>query len=266
MVRGLYAAAAGALVAQASIDVIANNLANASTAGFKRALLQVEAQPSNDIYRYQTDPGQLGANRTPGVPAIVPVGQLGSGSQIYATPTNFEQGDISLNGNTLSFALSGPGFFAIRDAATGTIRYSRAGTFERGEDGNLRTTNGDLVLDDGGNAVPVPALGKIEVDGQGNLSVDGAVTARFGVLEFDNVQNLQPVGATEYTNVNNVAGVHPATNTTVIQYAEERSNGDVIRSMVDLITNQRWFEANEKSISTQDDATNQAITVVGRTS
>ncbi|MEA2663659.1 MAG: flagellar basal-body rod protein FlgF, partial [Candidatus Eremiobacteraeota bacterium] len=61
MVRGLYTAAAGALVAQSAVDTIANNLANVNTAGFKRALLQVQSQPLRDVYRAQTDPG-----RTPG--------------------------------------------------------------------------------------------------------------------------------------------------------------------------------------------------------
>jgi flagellar basal-body rod protein FlgG len=253
------------MVAEAMIDNVANNLANASTNGFKRTLMQIESQPMSNIYRFQTDPGQVPENRTAGVPVQVPVGQMGSGSDIYATPTSFEQGQLYVNGNTYSFALSGPGFFATRDPSTGQTVYTRDGSFMRSADGNLTTVDGALVLDAGGNAIPMPPLGKIEVDTKGNVNVDGVVTAQIGTFEFNNVNALQPLGATGYT-AGQGAGVHAATQTNVLQYTEEKSNGDVIKSIVDLINAQRWFDANEKSIQTEDDATNQAIATVGRTS
>lgn len=274
MVRGLYTSAAGALVAQASIDVVANNLANSSTDGFKRALLQVESQPMSDLYRYQTDPGQNPSNRTPGVATQAYVGQLGSGSQVYATPTNYEQGPITANDNPYSFALSGPGFFAIRDPQTGTVQYTRDGQFMPGADGNLATVSGADVLGPNGQPIPIPTTGtlgqnqlstngKIQVDKQGNINLAGNVFGQIGVFEFNNLQSLQPQGSTNYIDPG-TAGVHAATGTNVLQYSEERSNGSVIQSMVSLITNERWFEANEKSISTQDDATGQALSTVGR--
>jgi flagellar basal-body rod protein FlgG len=261
----MYSAAAGALVAQASLDVISNNLANTSTSGFKRALLQVEAQPNVQIYRFQTDPGQLGTNRLPGVPTQTAVGPMGTGSQIYGTPTNYEQGQIATNGETLSFALSGPGFFAIRNPQTNQTTYTRDGLFMRDANGNLSTTEGSLVLDPNGNAIPMPSLGKIEVDRLGNINVDGQVTGQIGVFDFANRQALQPQGASQFIAPQN-AGVQAATDTAVIQYASEKSNADVITSIVGLITNERWFDANEKSIQTQDDATNQVISIVGRSS
>jgi flagellar basal-body rod protein FlgG len=261
----MYSATAGALVAQASIDNIANNLANVSTSGFKRTLLQVESQPMTEIYRFQTDPGQVPANRLPGVPTQTPVGQLGSGSQIYGTPTSYEQGQIAVTGNTLSFALSGPGFFEIRDPNTGNIAYTRDGAFVRSAAGLLTTAAGAPVLDQGGRTIPLPPTGKIEVDTQGNMNVDGQGVGRIGTFEFANLQSLQPQGSSAYA-APAAAGVRAANNTSVIQYAEEKSNADVVTSIVGLISNERWFDANEKSISTQDDAVNQAISVVGRSS
>jgi flagellar basal body rod protein FlgG len=78
---------------------------------------------------------------------------------------------------------------------------------------------------------------------------------------------LQPQGGTAFAIIpGQNAGIRPATNTSVLQYSEEKSNGDVVKSIVDLITAERWFDANEKSISTQDDATNIAIATVGKTS
>jgi flagellar basal-body rod protein FlgG len=264
LIRGLYTSAAGAMVAEAMIDNVANNLANSSTSGFKRTLLQIESQPQTQLYRFQTDPGQVPDNRTAGVPVQVPIGTLGSGSDTYATPTNFEQGQLYANGNTYSFALSGPGFFATQDPATGQISYTRSGAFMRNANGLLATVDGANVLNSGGQPIPIPALGKIEVDTTGNVNVDGAVTAQIGTFEFNNVQALQPLGGTNYA-APLAAGVHAANNTTILQYTEEKSNGDVVKSMVDLINAERWFDANEKSIATQDEATNEAIATVGRT-
>jgi flagellar basal body rod protein FlgG len=255
------------MVAEAMIDNVANNLANSSTNGFKRTLLQVESQPQTLLYRFQTDPGQVPENRLPGVSTQEPIGTLGSGSDVYATPTNFEQGQIAINGNTYSFALSGPGFFATQDPTTGAITYTRDGSFQRSADGTLTTVDGATVLSPAGNPIPMPALGKIEVDTQGNINVNGVTSGQIGVFEFNNVGALQPQGATQYSIIpGQNAGVRPATQTSVLQYAEEKSNGDVVKSIVDLINAERWFDANEKSIQTQDDATNQAISAVGKTS
>lgn len=262
MVRGLYTSAAGALVAQANIDNIANNLANVSTNGFKRTLLQIQSQPETDIYRYQTDPGTLPDNRLAGTPSQVLLGQLGSGAQIYATPVEFDQGQIAVTNNTLDFALSGPGFFAVRNTA-GAVSYTRDGQFVRDSTGNLVNMAGDDVLSPNGGTIQIPPIGKVEVDTAGNINVDGQNSAQIGVFEFNNRANLAIQGSNSYTDPTNTAGIHAATATSVLQYSQEKSNSDVVRSIVDLITNERWFEANEKSIQTQDAATNQAISQVG---
>jgi flagellar basal body rod protein FlgG len=202
-----------------------------------------------------------------GLSTQTPIGTLGSGSDVYATPTNFEQGQIAINGNAYSFALSGPGFFAVQDPTSGAISYTRDGSFQRSADGTLTTVDGDSVLDAAGHTIPMPALGKIEVDTQGIINVNGVTSGQIGTFEFNNVNALQPQGATQYTIIpGQNAGVRPATQTSILQYSEEKSNGDVVKSIVDLITAERWFDANEKSIQTQDDATNIAITTVGKTS
>jgi flagellar basal-body rod protein FlgG len=190
---------------------------------------------------------------------------MGSGSQIYATPTTYQQGQIATNGNSLSFALAGPGFFAIRNPQNNTTSYTRNGDFLRSGTGLLVTAAGDEVLDQAGNPITLPPIGHIEVDAKGVINVNGVVGDQIGTYEFTNLQALEAQGTGTYT-APAAAGVRPAQNTTVIQYAEEKSNADVITSIVGLISNERWFDANEKSISTQDDATNQAISIVGKSS
>jgi flagellar basal-body rod protein FlgF len=262
LVRGLYTSANGALVAQANVDVIANNLANVNTSGFKRALLQVQSAPKTDLFRNQTDPGTAPSARTPGMTAHQFIGTLGSGSTIYDTPTVFDQGAIQQTGNALDVALSGPGFFAVRDG-NNQVRYTRDGSFLKNAQDQLVTNNGDAVLGANGGPIVLPDQGAVNIDRQGNISVNGAPNGQLAVFEFGNTTNLRPEGANKFVD----AGANPqlATATTVMQGAQEKSTSDVVRSMVDLITNERWFDANQKSIQTQDDATGVAVEQLGKT-
>jgi flagellar basal-body rod protein FlgF len=262
LVRGMYAAASGALVAQSAVDTIANNLANVNTAGFKRTLLQVQAQPQRELFRFQTDPGKTSGARTAGAAAQAPIGALGTGAQIYDTPADYAQGTIAATGNDLDVALSGPGFFAIR-AGNGAVRYTRDGAFVRDQNGFLTAQNGDRVLGRGGAPVVLPQSGKVEIARDGAISVDGRPYDRLRVTEFANAANLRPEGANRFVDAG--AGPRAAANTTALQGSLEKSNADVVRSMVDLISMQRWFDANEKSIQTQDDAVGVAVQTVGRT-
>jgi flagellar basal-body rod protein FlgG len=254
----MYTAASGALVAQSAVDTIANNLANVNTAGFKRTLLQVQSQPERDVYRFQTDPAKHGGAATQQL-----VGTLGTGAQIYDTPADYAQGAIAATGNDLDVALSGPGFFAVREG-NGNVRYTRDGAFLRDQNGFLTAQNGDRVL--GRNATPIvlPASGKVQIGRDGTVSVDGRAYDQLGVVEFANPAALRPEGANRFVD-SGTGGVRAARNTTALQGSLEKSNADVIRSMVDLIANERWFDANEKSIQTQDDAVARATSVVGRT-
>jgi len=155
LVRGIYTAASGAIVAQSNVDVIANNLANVNTTGFKRTLMQIEAGPKTAIFRDQTDPGQTSGNRTAGAATHASVGDLGFGARIYDTPAVFDQGAIQQTGNSLDVALSGPGFMAVRDAS-GSVSYTRGGGFVQNAQGALVTAEGDSVLGTDGKAIVLP--------------------------------------------------------------------------------------------------------------
>jgi flagellar basal-body rod protein FlgG len=255
----MYSATSGALVAQSAVDTIANNLANVNTVGFKRTLLQVQAQPTTQLYRFQVDPGP---NATGGIATQQPIGALGSGAQVYDTPADFSQGAIASTGNDLDVALSGSGFFAVKDG-NGTLRYTRDGEFTVDQNGTLTTQNGDRVLDASGGPIVLPQNGKVTIDRTGAITVDGQSAGQLGVVEFTNLTALRPEGANRFADTGN-AGAHPGTTTTTLQGSVEKSNADVIRSMVDLIANERWFEANQKSIQTQDTATAEAVQTVGR--
>lgn len=238
------------MVAQTDVDNIANNLANVSTSGFKQTLLQVQSNDPMAISRNQTEPGNHSVS--------APVGDLGMGSQVFDTPTSFEQGALQQTGNPLDVAINGDGFFTIQTPQG--VRYTRDGAFVRNAQGLLSTHDGNLVLGQNGGPVNLPQ-GDISVSPDGSVSVDGAVADKLQLTSFGNLHNLGKQGGNLFYD----NGANPQTSTTssVSEGYLEGSNANVVRSMVDLITAQRWFEANEKSVQTEDTATSQALQTVG---
>ncbi|HUA08818.1 MAG TPA: flagellar hook-basal body protein [Candidatus Acidoferrales bacterium] len=266
MVRGLYTAASGALVAESMADNVANNLANVNTGGFKKTLLQIQSAPSLDIYRIQTDPGKVAGNPLPGKPVAQEVGLLGTGSSIYDTPTSFDQGPLQSTGNPFDVAITNdPNAFFTIQTANG-VRYTRDGEFAEDGQGILRTRDGNPVLDTNGQQIQLPSTGgTVQIASDGSITQSGAVVAQLGLTQFNSLLNLRPEGVNNFAISGN-AGPTPVTTASVQQGFLEQSNTNVVTSMVDLISAERWFEANEKSIKTEDDAVNQAITMVGKTS
>ncbi len=263
MVRGLYTAASGALVAQSMVDNVANNLANVNTTGFKQTLLQIESAPTLDIYRIQTDPGKVAGKALPGVPTAQYVGRLGTGSWIYDTPTSYRQGALQSTGNPLDLAISGTqnAFFAV--ATPNGVRYTRNGEFVKDAQGVLRTQDGNAVLSTQGQPITLQDQGDVQIATDGTVSQNGQRVAQLEITAFGSLANLRPEGANNYAVTGNAAP-GPALGASVQQGYLEKSNANVIRSMVDLITAERWFDANEKSVKTQDDATQQAIMQVAK--
>ena len=267
MVRGLYTSASGALVAQAQVDNIANNLANVNTSGFKQTLLEVQSAPSFNIFRVQTDPGQS-PNTEPGVSVAQYVGALGTGSQVYDTPADFQEGALQSTGNALDLSITGnnAAFFTVQ--TPNGARYTRNGEFVRDAGGVLRTQDGNALLGTNGQTIQLQNQGDI------TIATDGTITQRVNnanvnvgqlmITQFNSLLNVRPEGANNFVPSGNAQPVAAGTYS-IQQGFLEKSNGSVVRSMVDLITAERWFGANEKSIKTQDDATNTAITQVAKT-
>jgi flagellar basal body rod protein FlgG len=247
------------LVAQSQADAIANNLANVNTNGFKQTLLQVQSAPTLDIYRMQNVPGATAGVAAPAAPYV---GSLGTGARIYDTPASFAQGTLEQTGNPLDVAISGTnGFFAV---GTGQgVRYTRDGQFLRDGNGLLATQDGDPVLGTNGRPISVPN-GPFTVGTDGTIVQNGRNLGQLQVVQFGNLTALRPQGDNFFQNTGNAAP-SPATAASVQQGALEKSGTNVVRSMVDLINAERWFDTNQKMVQTQDDATEQAISAVGKT-
>jgi flagellar basal-body rod protein FlgG len=265
LVRGLYTAASGALVAQSMADNVANNLANVNTSGFKQTLLQVVSAPTLDVYRIQTDPGRTPGSAVPGMSVAPYVGSLGTGSRVYDTPNSFEQGALQSTGNQFDVALSGAqgnGFFAVQTPQG--VRYTRDGQFLRDGNGYLTTQDGNFVLSQRGQPIVLQDRGAVNIGADGSIVQGNRQVDTLQIVRFNNLTQVRPEGDNLFAP-SAQAGIAAAQGVAVQQGFLEKSNANVVRSMVDLINAERWFDANEKAITTQDNATSLAIAQLAKT-
>jgi len=261
MLRALYTAASGMEAQQLNIDTIAHNLANINTSGFKRRRAQFQDLLYQNIR-------QAGASNTS--TTEIPVGlQIGLGTKPVATEMNFTQGDFAATNNPLDMVIQGQGFFQIRQV-NGQIAYTRSGNFHLNRDGNLVTSEGDLL--DPQITIPQDQI-SITIGSDGTVSVMQAGQTQpqqVGKIEIANFQNpagLQNIGKNLFLPTQ--ASGEPITGTpgenglgTLLSGFVEQSNVSVVEEMVNMIVSQRAYEANSKVIRTADDMFTQANNVV----
>jgi flagellar basal-body rod protein FlgG len=223
-------------------DVIANNLANATTAGFKGDTAVGEAFPSLLINQLQT-----GAT----------IGKLGLGSRITEVASDGSQGALRQTGNTYDLAIAGDGWFSVQ--GPNGVAYTRNGAFTTDAKGQLVTADAQPVLDDGGRPITVGNNATISPDGR--VTVDGRQIAKLAVTALD-PKRLHKLGDNLYTGT--VVKNAPASR--VEQGFLEGSNVNSVKEMVDLISTMRSFEAGQKAVQALDDTLGKAVNDVGRIS
>jgi flagellar basal-body rod protein FlgG len=251
MIRSLWIAKTGMEAQQTAMDVISNNLANVSTSGFKRA------RPVFEDLLYQTvrQPGGLSSQQTQ-----LPSGlQMGTGVRPIATVEMFDQGNLQQTNNNLDVAIQGSGFFQVL-MPDGTTAYTRDGSFQTNNQGQLVTASGYPVQP----AITIPAAAQsvtIGADGTVSITQQGSVaTTQVGTLQlatFINNAGLQNKGGNLYeeTSASGAASTNtPGTNGagTLNQGYVETSNVNVVEEMVNMIQSQRTYELNSKAITTSD--------------
>jgi flagellar basal-body rod protein FlgF len=238
MDRGLYIAASGMLAELVRQDQLANDLANASTPGYK-----------SDRAAESTFGQLLLQNRATGEP----VGPLGLGAQIAEIRTDFGQGPVRETGEPLDVALLGDGFLAVRTPAG--IRFTRDGQLSLEPSGRLVTAQGLPVLDDQGREIVVKG-GDPEISQDGTLSVAGRQVAKLAMVLL--------TGATKEggTLFGGTVGPRPA-ETIVRQRALEGADVNPARAMVDMIVSMRTFESVQRVIHAIDETLGKGINGAG---
>jgi flagellar basal-body rod protein FlgG len=253
MIRALYSAASGMTAQQLNVDNIANNLANASTTGYKMR----RAQFQDLLYQNMTQPGASAGQQT-----TVPTGlQLGLGTRAASNEIIFTQGNFSETDNPLDVVIQGNGFFQVR-RSTGDIAYTRSGTFQLDKTGNVVTANGDPLEP----AITIPSAAQsitIATDGTVSYTLPGQTSAqRAGQIQiagFQNPAGLNSIGQNLYTPTD-ASGEPVVANPggqeglgTLLQGYQEQSNVSIVEEFINLIVAQRAYEANSKVVKAADD-------------
>ena len=252
MMRALWSAATGMLAKQLDMDVIANNLANVNSAGFKKSRVDFQ-----DLM-YQTI---RTAGSTVAQGSRVPTGiQVGLGTRAAAIQKVFSQGDFIQTENPLDLVIEGDGFFQVL-LPDGSTAYTRTGAFKVDSDGRVVTSDGFVMEPE--LAVPANAVDiSIGTDGTVTIQVAGENTptelGQIQLARFLNPGGLMSIGRNLYKPT--AASGDPAVGTpglegigTIAQKFLEMSNVKVVEEMVNMIIAQRAYEVNSKAIQTSDE-------------
>ena len=245
MIQGLYTAANGMISVEERQGVIANNIANASTHGFKRQMAVQKGYYGE--YMGQVHPPQ---SKAPG-----------GGVKMIETFSNFSGGGVTKTGGELDVALMGKGFFTIQmgDEAL----YTRNGQFSVDPAGMLSTPAGYSVLDEGGAPIDVSG-GLIAIDDVGNVRVNGEVRAKLGITQFEDPHGLKRVGDNVFQATEDmVANSTMAANPKIASQSLETSNVQVPTEMINMMMALRAYSANQKAIASIDETVSKMIDHVG---
>ena len=219
--------------AQQWLDVVTHNLANASTSGYKRDGVVFNDTLSKALY------GEDGRF----------VGRIGAGTSLSAQYTNMEVGTIMTTGNPLDVAIQSPkGFFAVETPSG--VRYTRDGEFTLNVDRQLVTKQGLPVLDQNNSPITIPP-GKIEINGDGNLSVDGTDVAKIGIFDGE----VEKIGDGLFRGV----AMEGIDQPTLLSGAIEGSNVNAIEEMITMIRLNRIYEMAQRSAQSHDEMTQKLI-------
>ena len=260
MIRSLWTAASGMKSQSLNIDVISNNLANVNTTGFKTS----RADFQDLLYETLRQAGTSSSETTD-----VPTGiQVGHGSRPVASHKIFTEGDFQQTNNELDMAIEGNGFFQITQP-TGEIAYSRDGAFKMDSEGRIVTSDGFLLEPE--ITIPSDSISlSIGIDGTVSVLQAGSSTpTEIGTItlaRFINPAGLHSIGRNLYlpTNASGDAIVGTAGEDGLGSLAQgflEMSNVSVVDEMVKMITAQRAYEINSKTIQAADDMLQQANNV-----
>lgn len=254
MTRALYSAATGMHAQQLKMDVIANNLANVNTDGYK----QSRAEFQDLIYQNMKLAGAAASQAS-----ATPVGlQIGLGVRPAATVRNFSQGILKETNNPLNVAINGDGFLQVRRANTDEILYTRDGSLKVDDRGRLTNSQGDLIE-------PPITLPRDTNSDFLNIAPDGTVTARstddqrdielgrLRMVRLLNQGSLEALGNNLYRNTGDPRAVQEGFPVedglgSIQQGYLEGSNVKVVEEMIAMITGQRAYEANSKVIQAAD--------------
>ena len=246
MDQSLLTVAAGMKARLETLDVLGNNIANASTNGYKA---------DREFYRlFMTERTRFGGDD--GRLRLMPV--------VEGSVVDFAQGPLVTTESPLDVALSGPGFLVIR--SPGGLLYTRNGSLQRLVNGDLATVDGYPVLGTDQRSIVLPENGDVQIEPNGRVLVDGLESGRLQVVGFAALQALSKAGNNYFAAADGYPA-QPAEGTAILQGRLEASNINASEEAVNLITAGRHFEMMRRIASLIGDEMNgRAVEELGRTS
>lgn len=240
MIKGIYNSASAMIPRIRQQEVIANNIANVTTPGFKKDLVFVSELSKAE---------QKGiATKSDWESPMI--------DQVY---TDQSQGAFDKTGNALDMAIDGAGFFVIQNE-DGSEALTRNGSFTTDDTGFLVNSNGEVAMGTGG-PVQLPP-GEVSIGSDGTLSVDGVQLTSLRIASVEDPSKLDKVGGKFF--VPDGVDIGNAVNFTVRQGYLETSNVDVITQMVEMITSYRNYESDSKALQAQDESLEKLISEVAQ--
>lgn len=252
MIRSLWTGTTGMNAQQLNLDVIANNLANVATTGFKKS----RADFQDLMYQIMKVPGSQTSADTESPTGI----QVGLGVRPAAVQKIFTEGDLIQTQNELDVAIEGHGFFQV-DLPNGEVAYTRAGAFKRDSTGRLTTSDGypvspGITIPDGARQITISQTGVLSaLIGDDTTSTE---IATFETVTFANDGGLLSIGRNLFRDT--TASGTPTAGTPgdngyglLLQSFLEGSNVNIVEEMTSMITTQRAYEINSKTIQTSDE-------------
>lgn len=252
MFRALNTAASGMIAQQLNLDNIANNLANASTAGFRKRRLQFQ----DLLYQNLIMPGAASTQQT-----TISAGlQIGLGSRSSASEMIQAQGDFESTGNPLDLAIQGAGFFQVQ-MPSGDMAYTRSGTFQLDSQGNMVTADGNplqpsITIPQNATSITIGSDGTVSVTIPGQQQAQQV--GQIQLATFMNPGGLNSIGQNLFlpTTASGDALLGTPGGTeglgTIQQGALEQSNVNVVEEFVNMILAQRSYESNSKVVQAAD--------------
>ena len=263
MVKGLYTAYTGMVNEQKRLDVLANNLANADTNGYKKEGTTSQTFADELAIRIK-DTSYYGQPKR--------LGTMSMGVHIGETYTDYSQGNYKVTDNQTDFALDGNGFFAISytdKAGNTSVKYTRDGAFIVNTQGYLVTKDGDFVLNADG-AMNTNPNARIQVNPNlplivaqdGNIYQNDVLVGTIGKVDFADYNYIAKFGENLYDTVNGAQII--GSNARIDQGCIETANVNVVSEMVNMITISRAYQAGQKVMNSIDSTLEKAVNQVGR--
>lgn len=241
MENSIYLALSKQLVLQTDMQIVANNIANMNTSGY-RAQNTLFAEYIDDVNQRRVDPRAAGDDLS----FVYDRGQY----------ENTQPGSLRFTGNPLDMAIEGPGFFGVQGPNDETM-YTRAGEFQKGVDGTLLTPAGYAVAGQGGGPIIIPQDStELKIDVTGAVSNQNGQIGQIMLVEFEDTQQLEPYGDQLYRSTEEG---QPAENSRIEQGQVEGSNVKAVVEMTRMIETLRQFQNNQKILQTENERLRSAI-------